>query len=114
VIQIKRMYDAPEADDGFRILVDRLWPQGISKERAALDEWAKEIAPSPELRVWFGHDPAKFTEFSKRYTTELRHNPATSAFVKKVKAHPSVTLLFAAKDPKVNHAAVLLKFLRKA
>lgn len=93
------------------MLVDRLWPRGVSKERAALDEWLKEVSPSPELRVWFNHDPEKFTEFSKRYKEELRHNPAVDELRKIVGAHKTVTLLYGAKDPRVNHAVVLRDFL---
>lgn len=105
------MYDDPSSEDGFRVLVDRLWPRGVSKERAALDEWLKEVSPSPELRVWFNHDPEKFTEFSKRYKEELRHNPAVDELRKIVGAHKTVTLLYGAKDPRVNHAVVLRDFL---
>ena len=75
VYKIKRIYESPESDDGYRVLVDRLWPRGISKERAALDEWAKDIAPTNELRQWFGHDPEKFAEFASRYTEELDAKP---------------------------------------
>lgn len=112
MIQIKRIYDAPAAGDGYRVLVDRLWPRGVSKQRAALDGWMKEVAPSPELRVWFAHDPAKFAEFAARYTEELLRNPAIDELIKKLADHATVTLLFAAKNPEINHAIVLKKFLQ--
>jgi uncharacterized protein YeaO (DUF488 family) len=114
MIQIKRIYDPPAIEDGFRVLVDRLWPRGVSKERAALDKWLKEIAPSPELRIWFGHEPAKFKEFAKRYNTELSHNPATAEVMQLVKQHKTLTLLYAARNPAVNHALILQKFLQSA
>ena len=78
VYKIKRIYESPESDDGYRVLVDRLWPRGISKERAALDEWAKDIAPTNELRQWFGHDPEKFVGFMSRYTEELDASSVTA------------------------------------
>ena len=80
-VQVKRVYEAPEESDGFRILTDRLWPRGISKEKAALGIWDKSIAPSTELRKWFGHDPEKFEKFKKRYAEELSGNPDTEKFI---------------------------------
>jgi uncharacterized protein YeaO (DUF488 family) len=112
MIQVKRIYDAPAASDGMRILVDRLWPRGVSKARASLDDWLKDVATSPELRVWFNHDPAKFTEFAGRYTEELTRNPAVKELAKTAAKRGTVTLLFAAKDSGINHAVVLQKFLR--
>lgn len=109
---IKRIYEEPAQDDGYRALVDRLWPRGVSKERAALDEWNKDIAPSTELRTWFGHDPAKFTEFRARYEDELAQNAAVGEFVARVKDRSVVALLYGAKDPQVNHALVLAEYLR--
>ncbi len=91
-------------------MVDRLWPRGVSKERAALDEWLKDVAPSPELRMWFGHKPERFAEFSRKYISELEHNSAAEQLKTLAKKEP-LTLLYAAKDPKVNHALVLKKFL---
>ena len=102
VYKIKRIYESPESDDGYRVLVDRLWPRGISKERAALDEWAKEIAPTNELRQWFNHDPEKFTEFSERYRKELDENPAVIKARNDWTNHPTVTLLYSAKDVEFN------------
>jgi uncharacterized protein YeaO (DUF488 family) len=112
VIQVKRIYDAATESDGYRILVDRLWPRGVSKEEAALDQWFKEIAPSPELRTWFGHEPEKFARFRQKYIQELQKNPATPDFLKLLAARKNVTLLYAAKDPAVNHAVVLLEFCK--
>ena len=111
MIQIKRIYDAPSRTDGFRVLVDRLWPRGVSKERAALDLWLKDIAPSVSLRTWFGHKPERFAEFGERYAAELSSNPAVVELRALAARHTTVTLLYAAKSPAVNHAAVLKKFL---
>lgn len=111
MIRIKRIYDAPEATDGMRILVDRLWPRGVSKEKAQLDEWLKDIAPSPDLRVWFGHKPERFHEFSQKYIAELADNPAVDHIHELHKTHKNITLLYAAKSPTVNHAVVLREFL---
>lgn len=111
MLQIKRVYDKPTKDDGMRVLVDRLWPRGVSHEEAALDLWLKEIAPSPELREWFGHKPERFEEFTQRYHHELAENPAVDTLRALVKDKPRVTLLFGAKDPQVNHAVVLRDYL---
>lgn len=92
-----------------RILVDRLWPRGLSKAKAALDGWNKKVAPSPELRKWFGHKPERFAEFSKRYRAELKNNPAV-AEIKALKG--KVTLVYGARDPAINHAVVLAKVLK--
>ncbi len=113
VYKIKRIYESPESDDGYRVLVDRLWPRGISKERAALDERAKEIAPTNELRQWFNHDPEKFTEFSERYVKELGGNPAAIKARNDWTNHPTVTLLYSAKDAEFNQAVVLKQWLEK-
>lgn len=111
-VSIKRIYDEPSPQDGYRILVDRLWPRGVSKERAALDLWMKAIAPSPELRRWFGHDPERFDEFAEQYRQELDANTEAVDELKRVcSEHDAVTLLYAAKDPIVNHAAVLREYL---
>lgn len=111
--KIKRIYDEPAKDDGYRVLVDRLWPRGVSKERAALDEWNKDISPSPDLRAWFGHKPELFEEFTVRYREELKENPAVAAFRETAKKHDTITLLYAAHDPKINHAVILRDFLQK-
>ena len=110
-VAIKRIYEEPAAGDGYRVLVDRLWPRGVSKERAQLDGWLKDVAPSPELRTWFGHKPERFEEFRARYEEELKTNPAADELRTIIKEHKTVTLLYGARDPKINHAAVLLNFL---
>lgn len=110
IVNIKRIYE-PAADDGFRILVDRLWPRGISKERAKLDLWLKEVGPSNELRQWFGHDPVRFGEFAGRYRQELMANPAFAELKNTVNLHDKVTLLYSAKDESHNQAVVLRRLL---
>jgi uncharacterized protein YeaO (DUF488 family) len=108
-VAIKRAYDPPSPTDGTRILVDRLWPRGVAKARAALDGWCKDVAPSTGLRKWFDHRPERFAEFSRRYRAELRHNPAV-AQLRALKG--KVTLVYGARDPAINHAVVLAKFLK--
>ena len=108
-LAIKRVYEPPSAKDGTRILVDRLWPRGLSKAKAALGGWNKDAAPSPQLRKWFDHRPERFAEFSKRYRAELAHNPAV-AQLRALKG--KVTLVYGARDPAINHAVVLAKFLK--
>lgn len=110
-IQIKRVYEPAEPSDGFRVLVDRLWPRGVAKERAALDLWMKEIAPSPELRRWFGHDPKRWTEFQKRYREELKADAAELAELRSQARKGTVTLLFGARDVEHNEAVVLRDIL---
>ena len=114
-VQVKRVYEAPEESDGFRILTDRLWPRGISKEKAALGIWDKSIAPSTELRKWFGHDPEKFEKFKKRYAEELSGNPDTEKFISLIREELQkgpVTLLDGAKDEIHTQAVVLKEFLK--
>lgn len=108
---VKRIYEPAARSDGYRVLVDRLWPRGVSKERADLDEWAKDIAPSSQLRKWFGHDPSKFIEFTERYETELKNNPKTKTYIADWQTHDIVTLLYAARDKTHNEAVALQKFL---
>ena len=110
-IQLKRVYEAPSASDGTRILVDRLWPRGLTKENAHVDLWLKEVAPSTLLRKWFAHDPAKWTEFKTRYKAELKHNSAQFALLKQAVAKGPATLLFGAKDTEHNEAVVLQQLL---
>jgi len=110
--RIKRIYEELEPSDGYRVLVDRLWPRGISKEKAALDEWCKDVAPSNELREWFGHDPSKYAEFKERYLQELAQNSELPAIIASWRAHRQVTLLFGARDPEHNQAEVLLEYLQ--
>jgi uncharacterized protein YeaO (DUF488 family) len=111
-VSIKRVYDAPTPDDGYRILVDRLWPRGLSKERAELDLWMKNIAPSSGLRQWWNHDPSRLDEFARRYEAELDTNDEVAALNSLIAEHPVVSLVYGARDPRVNHAAVLLGYLR--
>lgn len=108
---VKRIYEPVAEGDGYRVLLDRLWPRGVSKERAALDEWAKELAPSNELRKWFGHEPEKFDEFSKRYIAELENNPLLVATLTSWREHPTVTLLYGARDESANEAIVMRDYL---
>lgn len=110
-IVIKRVYDEPSEADGYRVLVDRLWPRGVKKETLALDEWCKDIAPSTELRKWFAHDPAKFEEFAARYISELEASEVPKALLARAKGSATLTLVYAAKDPKVSHATVLQDYL---
>jgi uncharacterized protein YeaO (DUF488 family) len=111
-IAIKRVYLEPDPKDGFRILVDRLWPRGLSKERAEVDLWLKDIAPSTELRKWFQHDPAKWTEFQKRYKQELKSKGDQLHIIKEKSHQGPVTLLYGAKDQEHNEAVVLLSMLK--
>lgn len=111
-LRIKRIYEDPAPDDGYRVLVDRLWPRGVSKDRAALDEWLKEVAPSPELRTWFDHRADRFAEFAQRYTAELDTNPAVAELRELLGTNPTVTLLYGARDAEINHAVVLASVVR--
>lgn len=110
-LYIKRVYEKPAKEDGTRILVDRLWPRGLTKEKARVDLWLKEIAPSTELRKWFGHDPAKWDEFQKRYRAELRMNKEQVSLLKEEQKKGIVTLVYGAKDEEHNEALVLKDWL---
>lgn len=111
-IRLKRIYDKPANRDGHRVLIDRLWPRGIKKDDARLDDWAKDIAPSDELRKWFDHDPNKWPAFKKKYAAQLKgQHEALKAIVKAVPSN-TLTLLYAAKDEKHNHAIVLQAYLQ--
>lgn len=111
-VRIRRVYEEPSADDGLRVLVDRLWPRGRSKQSAHVDVWIKDIAPSKELRTWFGHIPERFDEFASRYREELNANPeAVSRLRELIAGHPRVTLLYGAKDNEHNNAVVLRRYL---
>jgi len=115
MLSVKRVYEAPGAKDGFRILVDRLWPRGLRKQRARIDLWLREVAPSNELRKWFAHEPQKWAEFQKRYAEELRAKEELLSRIRDaVEEHGTVTLLFAASDTKRNNAVALREHLRKA
>ena len=111
--QINRIYEPAKPSDGIRVLVDRLWPRGVKKTTAHLDYWMKDVAPSPRLRLWFGHRPERFAEFGKRYKKELHGNPEL-AQLRKLGRGALVTLLYGARDPQVNHALVLQSVLRNA
>lgn len=114
VLKLKRIYEVPQNSDGYRILVDRIWPRGVSKERAAIALWLKEVGPSTGLRKWFGHDPARWLEFQKRYRQELRGRPELTARIKQLeKEHGVVTLVFSARDEERNQAVVIRDFLAK-
>jgi uncharacterized protein YeaO (DUF488 family) len=106
-VRIKRIYDPPARGDGYRVLVDRLWPRGVSKSRASLDAWEKELAPSTELREWFGHEPQRWSVFRRRYRKELEDHKVELAALKRRSARRYVTLLYAAKSHDYNHALVL-------
>jgi uncharacterized protein YeaO (DUF488 family) len=106
-IKIKRVYEKPAAADGTRILVDRLWPRGLKKEAAAIDFWAKDLAPSTELRKWFGHDPERWREFKRRYNAELRHQTELLGELRTLARRGSVTLIYAARDQDHNEAVII-------
>jgi len=114
-VQVRRVYDPPEANDGPRVLVDRLWPRGLSKERAHLDEWCKAIAPSNELRKWYGHDPDQYAEFARRYRAELDdpERAAALAHLRELASQGRLTLLTATKRSDISEAAVLAELLGK-
>lgn len=109
MVRIKRAYEGPARTDGFRVLVDRLWPRGVKKDALRLDLWAKDLAPSPALRTWFGHEPARFGQFARRYHAELRVDPARAALAELTRraAAGTVTLVYGARDEEHNGAVVL-------
>ena len=110
-IKLKRVYEQPSHDDGLRILVERLWPRGLTKAAAAVDHWAKDVAPTAALRTWFGHRPERWEEFRRRYFIELGDNPTGVGGVRTLCAKQSVTFVFAARDIERNGAIVLREFL---
>lgn len=111
-VRAKRIYDPADQDDGYRVLIDHVWPRGISKERARLDEWAKELAPSDELRKWFDHDPVRFEEFRVRYRHELAARSERLEELSRHAAPGPLTILYAARDEQHNNAVVLCEMLR--
>ena len=111
MVHLKRVYDSPADGDGCRILVDRLWPRGVSKARARIDLWLKDISPSDSLRKWFGHDPAKWSEFKRRYFAELKGNKAPVDLILERIHQGTVTLVYGAKDDKHNNAVALKEYL---
>jgi uncharacterized protein YeaO (DUF488 family) len=110
-IRLKRVYEKSEPADGTRILVDRLWPRGLTKKKAAIDLWLKEVAPSSELRNWFGHDPKKWRNFRSRYRTELKQHSAPLQLIKSKAKEGVVTLIYGARDQEHNEAIILREFL---
>jgi uncharacterized protein YeaO (DUF488 family) len=111
-IRLKRAYDDPSPGDGYRVLIDRLWPRGISRERAKLDDWEKELAPSSDLRQWFSHDPTRFEEFRRRYIDELRRERQRLSILRRRARNGTVTLVYSAHDTEHNDAVVLSEVLR--
>jgi uncharacterized protein YeaO (DUF488 family) len=112
-IRLKRAYEPPQRSDGYRVLIDRIWPRGVSKEEAHLDEWARELAPSGELRRWFGHDPARFAEFRCRYLDELQAQRETLRKLRRRAREETLTLVYGARDTENNDAVVLAELLRR-
>ena len=113
-IKLKRAYEVPDKSDGLRLLVERLWPRGLTREKAAIDEWFKEVAPSPELRTWYSHDPAKWEEFRRRYRDELRANGEEVDRLRARIGKGPATFVYAAKDEKRNSAVLLRDYLASA
>lgn len=113
-VRIKRIYEPASDDDGMRVLVDRLWPRGVRKADAAVDRWMKAVAPSPELRKWFGHDPARFDAFAAAYRDELERAPEAVGELLALARSGDLTLLYGARDPECNHARVLADYLGEA
>lgn len=114
-VRVRRVYEEAEEEDGVRVLVDRIWPRGMTKAKAALDEWCKDVAPSVELRKWYSHDPAKFAEFTKRYQTELNdpERGAALGHLRELATDQRLTLLTGTKDPDISEAAVLADILNE-
>jgi uncharacterized protein YeaO (DUF488 family) len=112
-VQTKRVYEPASADDGYRVLIDRVWPRGVSKAQARVDEWSRDLAPSTELRRWFGHRAERFEEFRRRYTEELREHADEVAELRRRARRGKVTLLFGARDAEHSNAAVLAPIIRR-
>lgn len=112
-VRLKRVYDPATEADGYRVLVDRLWPRGISRRRARLDEWERELPPSTDLRQWFGHDPSRFEEFRRRYLEELRHHRPRIVELRRRARSGTLTLVYSARDTEHNDAVVLADVLRR-
>jgi uncharacterized protein YeaO (DUF488 family) len=113
MIQLKRVYEEPSRRDGLRVLVERLWPRGLNKQRAAVDLWLKDVAPSPELRKWFAHDPAKWKQFQERYRKELRERKDAVDLLKQKSKKGTITLVYAARDDEHNGAVALKRYLER-
>jgi uncharacterized protein YeaO (DUF488 family) len=114
-VQVRRVYEEPEGGDGTRVLVDRIWPRGLTKAKAGLDEWCKQVAPSPELRKWYSHDPERFEEFGRRYRSELDDPERANALahLRQLAKGGGLTLLTATKQPEISEAAVLAEMLER-
>jgi uncharacterized protein YeaO (DUF488 family) len=112
-VRLKRVYEPAKRSDGYRVLIDRLWPRGVSRERAALDAWDPELAPSTELRTWFGHDPDRFEEFRRRYVDELRDQRPRLTRLRRHARDGTLTLVFSARDTEHNDAVVLAEVVRR-
>jgi uncharacterized protein YeaO (DUF488 family) len=112
-VRLKRVYELAASEDGYRVLIDRLWPRGVSRERAQLDEWERELAPSSELRQWFGHEPSRFEEFRRRYIEELRNERPRIAMLRRWARDGTLTLVYSARDIEHNDAVVLAEVLRR-
>lgn len=113
-VRLKRVYLKPEKSDGYRILVDRLWPRGLSKQQAKVDHWLRDIAPSTALRRWYGHDPKRWAEFQRRYRMELKdEKDAVQGLKALLKQHKTATFLFSSKEEQINNAVALKRYLRK-
>lgn len=113
VVRLKRAYEPPARSDGYRVLIDRIWPRGVSKEEARLDEWARELAPSSDLRQWFGHEPARFDGFRRRYLAELDHHQEKLRELRRRAREGTLTLVYSARDTEHNDAVVLADLLRR-
>lgn len=113
-VRIKRAYEPAERSDGYRVLIDRIWPRGVSKDEARLDEWARELAPSSELRRWFGHEPAKFQEFRRRYRAELAGHEEQLRGLRRRSRGGTLTIVYSARDTEHNNAVVLADLLRRS
>jgi uncharacterized protein YeaO (DUF488 family) len=111
-IRLKRVYEPPAASDGYRVLIDRLWPRGVSRERAKLDAWERQLPPSTKLRQWFGHDPSRFAEFRRRYIEELREHRSRLTELRRQARSGTLTLVYSARDTEHNDAVVLAEVLR--
>jgi uncharacterized protein YeaO (DUF488 family) len=114
-VRVRRVYDEPQARDGARVLVDRIWPRGLARQKASLDEWCRAVAPSDELRRWYGHDPDRFEQFARCYRAELEQPEASAALahLRELTAHRPLTLLTATRNPELSQAAVLAELLRQ-
>jgi uncharacterized protein YeaO (DUF488 family) len=112
-VRLKRVYEPAAASDGYRVLIDRLWPRGVSTLRADLDQWEKELSPSTELRTWFGHQPERFSEFRRRYERELREQRPRLSALRRRAREGTLTLVYSARDPEHNDAVVLAEVLRR-